>query len=377
MDLTTLAGAFLLALGLLGANAVMHANSVIVEVVAPPKLDKLTIDQPTLELQFADHLYAIANTLSVVVPPEIRASHDQGIGMALAREAKLEDVAYALQSELGYKPAKLRLALFVEDGALRGLVSGSSSRVGSFHVVLIPEKDETVLAFVNRCALWGASQLAPYMTALYLLQQHAADRDFTDVVALIEQTKGKLPPAPLSFDRSTLDNLLGIVALFKNDPKAAQASFDQAVAEYPANAVAVMNAAFADVQLDDYKKAAERMQRLVNDAPPSNKTLLATAYLTWAAAELGLHDLGRANELLAMATTLDPDNSSALDLSAEAKEEMGDKAAAAALRQKTLQSSETFENYGEVATLYFHLAWRNNQAITRSPFTNPTVVTFH
>jgi tetratricopeptide (TPR) repeat protein len=377
MDLTTLAGAFLLALGLLGANAVMHANSVIVEVVAPPKLDKLTIDQPTLELQFADHLYAIANTPSVVVPPEIRASHDQGIGMALAREAKLEDVAYALQSELGYKPAKLRLALFVEDGALRGLVSGSSGRVGSFHAVLIPEKDETVLAFVNRCALWGASQLAPYITALYLLQQHAADRNFTDVVALIEQTKAKLPSAPVSFDRSTLDNLLGIVALFKNDPKAAQASFDQAVAEYPTNAVAAMNAAFADVQLDDYKKAAERMQRLVNDAPPSNKTLLATAYLTWAAAEMGLHDLGRANELLATATTLDPDNSSALDLWAEAKEEMGDKAAAAALRQKTLQSSETFENYGEVATLYFHLAWRDNQPITRSQFTNPTVVTFH
>lgn len=377
MDLTTLAGALLLALGLLGANAVMHANSVIVEVTAPPKMDKVLIDQATLERVFADQLYAIANTQSVVVPPEIRASNDQGIGMALAREAKLQDVAYALQSELGYNPDKLRLALFMEDGSLRGLVSGTSSRVGNFHAVLIPQKDETVLAFVNRCALWGASQLAPYVTALYLLQQHAADRDFTDVVALAEQAKGKLPPAPISFDRATFDNLLGIVALFKNDPKAAQVSFEQAIGEYPTDTVAVLNAAFVDLQLDDYKKAVERMRRLIDDAPPPNKTLLATAYLTWAAAEMGLRDLARADQLLATATTLDPGNSSALDLWAEAKEEMGDKAVAATLRQRTLQSSETFENYGEVATLYFHLAWRDNQPITRSKFTNPTIVTFH
>ena len=114
MDLTTLAGALLLALGLLGANAVMHANSVIVDVSAPPKTDKLIIDQGTLEREFDDQLFAIANTPSIVEPPEIHASHDQGIGMALAREAKLQEVAYALQNELGYNPDKLRLALFLE-----------------------------------------------------------------------------------------------------------------------------------------------------------------------------------------------------------------------------------------------------------------------
>ena len=83
MELTTLAAALLLALGLLGANAVIHANSVIVEVTAPPKTDKLIIDQDTLEHEFTDQLFAIANTASVVEPPEIHASRDQGIGAAL------------------------------------------------------------------------------------------------------------------------------------------------------------------------------------------------------------------------------------------------------------------------------------------------------
>jgi tetratricopeptide (TPR) repeat protein len=377
MDLTTLAAALFLVVGLLGTNAVMRANSVIVEVTAPPKTDKLVIDQATLEQQFTEQLFAIANTASVVVPPEIHGSLDQGIGMAVAREVKMQDVAYALQSELGYNPDKLRLALFLEDGSLRGLVSGTSSRVGSFHQELVPQKDETLLAFVNRCSLWGASQLAPYITALYLLQKHAVDHDFTDVVALIEQAKGKLPPAPISFDRSALDNLLGIVALFKNDPKGARAVFEQAIAEYPTDAVAVLNAAFTDVQLNDYKRAAERMHRLINASPPQNQTLLGTAYVTWAAAEMGLHNFADADQLLATAVKLDAKSSTALNLWAEAKEALGDEAAADDLRQKTLQSSETFENYGEVATLYFHLAWKDNQPVMRSQFTNPAIVTFH
>ena len=131
MDLTTLAATLLLALGLLGANAVIHANSIIVEVAAPPKTDKVTIDQTTLEQEFQEQVFSIAKVTSVVLPPEIHASNNQGIGMALAKEANLENVAYALQSELGYNPDKLRFALYLENGSLRGLVSGSGHNVGS------------------------------------------------------------------------------------------------------------------------------------------------------------------------------------------------------------------------------------------------------
>ena len=42
----------------------------------------------------------------------------------------------------------------------------------------------------------GASQLAPYSTALYLMEKHSADKDFTDVVALVENAKALLPATP-------------------------------------------------------------------------------------------------------------------------------------------------------------------------------------
>jgi hypothetical protein len=89
------------------------------------------------------------------------------------------------------------------------------------------------------------------------------------------------------------------------------------------------------------------------------------------------HDYKRADQLLAQSVQINPDSTTALDLWAELKDLMGDKAAATELRQRTLQSSETFENYGEVATLYFHLSWQDNQPVTRSKFSNPAVVTFH
>ena len=377
MDLTTLAGALLVALGILSADAVMNANSVMVEVVAPSKIDKITIDRDTLEEEFDGELFAIADVASVVEPPEIHASRDQGLGVALAKELKLEDVAYALQSELGFKKDRLRLALYLENDSLRGLVSGQSTKVGSFRQVLIPNKDETLLAFVHRCAVWGASQISPYTTSLYLLQKYAADGDFNDVVALVEQSKRKLPATAISFDRSAFDNLLGIVAMFKNDPKSADAIFKQAVADYPGNPVAVLNAGFAEVQQDDYKAAADRMQRLVNESPPANKVLLGTAYSTWAAAMMGQHDLDHADQLLQQATTINPEGSIGWSLWSEVKELKGDKDAAAAYRQRMLTEEASFENYAEVAALYFRLSWKDNEPIMRSQFANPTVVTFH
>jgi tetratricopeptide (TPR) repeat protein len=377
MDLTTLAAALLVAFGLLATDAVIHSNSVVIDVSAVPKTDRITIDQATIEEEFGEQLFAIGKIASVVEPPEIRASSDQGIGMALAKEARLEDVAHALQGELGYRPDHLRLALFMEDGSIRALVSGTSHRVGNFHQVLVPLKDETVLNFVHRCALWGASQLAPYATSVYLLQRHAADKDFTDVIALIEQSKAKLPPTPVHFDLSAFDNLLGIIALFRSDPKAARVLFDKAIAEYPPGPLAVLNAAFTDLELDDNTKAAERMQQLVTDTPPTNTTLLSTAYFTWAAAEMALHNLPKAEELLVKSHRADSQSATGLDLWADLKELEGDKKAAADLRLQALQATETFENYAEIAALYFQLSWRDNQPVARSKFSNPTIVTFH
>jgi len=52
-------------------------------------------------------------------------------------------------------------------------------------------------------------------------------------------------------------------------------------------------------------------------------------------------------------------------------------AAAERLHHVALENTATFENYSEVASLYFHLAWRDNEPVVRSEFANPDVVKFH
>jgi tetratricopeptide (TPR) repeat protein len=377
MDPTTLLVAVLVAIGLLGTDAVVETHSVVVEVVPPPKSDSVAITKSTLEQTFDYRLNQIAQTISLVRPFEIRAASQPGIGMALADAAGVRGVAYALQGEIGFHPDRLRFALYTEDGRMRALVSGQSHASETFHTVMVPAKDETVLAFTQRCALWGASQLAPYSTTLYLLNQHASDQDFTDVIALAEHTKAMLPPTPRSLDRSLMDNVLGLVALFKNDRQGARDAFEAALREDPDNPVPFLNAAFTDLQFDENKRAADRMEQLIRVSPPSNEVLLATAYMTWGAALMGLKDFKAADQMLAKAIEINPSSATALELWSEERELQGDKASSQRLYREALAESATFENYAEVAALYFHLAWENNLPVTRSRFTNPATVTLH
>lgn len=376
MDLTTLALAVMVAIGLLGADAVVYSGAVEVEVAAAPTLDKVSIDTPTLATVFEGQLDEITKVPSVVRAPEIRASSDQGIGMALAEAVSVQKAAYALKEQLGYKPQKVRMSLYMEGGVLQALVSGDGHS-GGFREVMAPNQGESVIAFVRRCAVFGASELAPYTTALYLLQKHASDRDFRDVEAIAEHAKAVLPPTPANADRALFDNLLGLVALFKNDAKAARTAFDAAMVSDPANPVPFLNAAFTDLQLDENQKAAQRMSQLIRLAPPANPVLRATAYLTWGAALLGLHDLKGADRTLAKATQVDPTSATAFGLWSEERQLSGDQTSADRFNAISKQNTATFENYGEVAALYFHLSWQDNQPLSRSNFANPSVVTLH
>ena len=113
------------------------------------------------------------------------------------------------------------------------------------------------------------------------MEKHSADKDFTDVVALVENAKALLPATPTSFDRGLLENILGLVALFRNEPPAARKAFDDAIAADPTNAVPFLNAAFTDMQFNEYQKAADRM------------AALPRASVEQGIARHRLHDLGR------------------------------------------------------------------------------------
>ena len=116
MELTTLAFALLFGLGLLAVDSVMHSGSV--EVAIAPKIEAISVDEQTLVSRFKDLLDEITSTPSVVRPPEIRSRLDQGLGMALFEAVHAQNIAFALQRELGGNPDTIRFGLFVENGTM-------------------------------------------------------------------------------------------------------------------------------------------------------------------------------------------------------------------------------------------------------------------
>src|SRR5260221_12510996 len=83
--------------------------------------------------------------------------------------------------------------------------------------------------------------------------------------------------------------------------------------------------------------------------------------MTWACNLMGEKDFKRADFVLAQSILAYPQTSSAFELWADLKEATGDAAEATRLRQKARETSIYFENFAEVAMLYFELSWRGKE----------------
>ena len=380
MDLSTLALVIMLAISAVGLDSVWHRGDVILESSSAGKLDKTSFDVGMMDLILKDEVNRVLTTPSVVSLARIHTGGQNGFGMAIAKAANLQSLAYALQTQFGYQPDKIGLALFSENGVAKVLVSGAGSGqrpIVTFEQVVVQDMNETVVELVHRAALVGLAHIDPYITALNLMRRHELDKDFTDVQSLVEFAKSQLPPKTVSFDRSLLENIQGIVALFGGDPSIAHAWFERAVASGPDNVIARLNLGFADLQTGRYQEAADHMRYLLSHDPPVDPIVLCTAYMTWAASRLGLGDGNGADRLMAQAIEANPRSAIAYSLWADVKREKGDQMAASLMHQNALDASVFFENYAEVAVLYFQLAWRDHQPVITSLFRNPAVVSFH
>jgi tetratricopeptide (TPR) repeat protein len=378
MDLTTLTVVMLLAVSALGFDTIWHPTEVILQASTAGKLDKVSIDQTMIDGILRGEVDRISATPTLVGKPRVELGKQGGIGMAIASAANLQSVAYALQKEAGYQPDQISIALFGEDGAVKVLVTGSGGqRVGTFEQQVEQQKGETVIALLHRAALIGMARIDPYLTALNLMQRHASDQDFSDAETLIVTAKAQIAPTPLNFDRSLFENLQGILALFRGNRDDAHTWFRLAMASNPDNTAAVLNLAFADLQLGHYREAAERMERLLHGTTDGDPTLASTAYVTWGAALLGLHDVNGADRIMAKAIAIKPTSTTAWDMWSEVKREKGDGAQADRMHQQALSVADQFENYAEIATLYFRLAWQDDQPVVRSKFTNPAAKSLH
>jgi tetratricopeptide (TPR) repeat protein len=382
MDLTTLSYVLVFVLGYLGVDAAMHPPDVIFEAQTVGTFDKTTISTGLVDEVMKHEVQRISATPTVMTKPVMRIGRLEGLAMSLAEATKLQSVAYALQAQLGHRPDEIKISLFGEGGTAKVLVSGTGrQRMASFQQQLVLEPGETIVDLLQRATLVGMAHIDPYITALNEMQNHADDKNFTAAQSIIKFAMAGLPPTPQSFERALFENLNGLMALFNGDTAAARKWFDRAEISCPdhtpADAVIRLNAAFADLQLDRDREAVEHVKLLLRDKAPADRSLLSTTYVTLAAAYLGSGDAEAAERTIAKAVEADPESATAYDLWADIKRERGDEAEAERLHHKALENSAGFENYAEIAALYFRLAWRDHQPVMRSPYSNPKLDPVH
>lgn len=381
MDLTTLAMFLALFVSAVSLDTVLHPTSIVLNASVAGKFDKLIVDADALSGMLTYEVTQICSTPSLLAAPEVRPPGSLGVGLSMAQAVNLQPLAIALQTQFGYQPEEIKLTLLGEDGAIKLLVSGAGLdgrvRTPPFQELLVLQSGESVAALVHRAALSGMTRIDPYITSLYLVRSHTGDGDFSQAEALINQILAQLPPTPISSERSLFENLLGIIAVHRGRLDDAKTLFHQAAAYDPDNAAAELNTDFVDMQTGDYRDAAGHVEMLMRNHPPSNKTLLAAAYMTWGAALLAQGELRQADRNLAKAVEINPLSSATYDLWSDLKQVQGDKEAADRLHAKALEMSSTFENYTAVAALYFRVAWKPGQPLTRNPYGNPGTICFN
>jgi tetratricopeptide (TPR) repeat protein len=374
MDLTTLAAAITVALGLMVADVALSSDKIIVDVAVPQSYREAGVTADIVEALYLAEIQSIIDTPSVVPPPAIRGTREKSLASSLADTLQLAEVGQSLQRLMGYDPAHIRASLIVEQETTKLVIVETTKRGRSFEVTLVQRPGETVIQLIKRGALETMFQLEPYLTLVHTLQAAQGPSDFAKITTAIDREVEKLPNVPISSLRSQYENLRGIIALLNEDVDEAAVAFNAATLSDTRNVVALLNLAFIACQLDHYAEGERIVRRILEPTPLTRQpVLLSTAYMGWACTLMGQKDFKRADLVLAKALLSYPQGSSSYRLWSELKEEIGEAAEAKRLREKARENSIYFENYAEVATLYFELAWRDKQKLQRSKYSNPNI----
>src|SRR4051794_25426145 len=220
MDLTTLTYVFLLAVAFLGFDAAIHPPDAILESETIGTFDKTTVTPALVDDVMRQTVQRIEATPSVMTRAAIRVGRLQGLAMSVAEAVKMQSVAYALQSQLGYRTDQIKITLYGEGGTAKVLLTGTGQqRMTSFQLQLKLEPNETIVELLERASVIGIAHIDPYITALNQMQTHADDKDFKVAETIIKYAMEALPPTPVNFERSLFENLNGLIALFHDDVK--------------------------------------------------------------------------------------------------------------------------------------------------------------
>ena len=180
------------------------------------------------------------------------------------------------------------------------------------------------------------------------------------------------PRAETLVENSYLQNLLGIVALFENDRVAAEGYFRDTFRLNTSFNVGRLNLAFALIELDRYREALDLLTPLTSVAiipeialPGREAPLQEALHSTIGVARWGLGDLDGAEASFRTAVRYFPESEAAHVYWARLARERGRVTDALALEATARMNALTFDNYPEVANLFFWMNPKDNQPMQR------------
>lgn len=378
MDPISIVTAIAMIFGLLTADAVVNADTVAVQINVPASVARTGYTEDVAERIFTHEFETMNQTRSLLQPPLMRSARQPTIIGVISSSLRLDNFTAALQDLLGLERTRITGAIVTSEPGdqERLLINSSSAYSGAFSLDLTGKGDTERL--LRRAALDTMERMQPYRAALFQFNQISASggKDYSAVVQLAKRELSRPMRAEVLEERSFLQNLLGIVALLNNDLDEAERRFRLSFYWNPSFIVGRINLAFVHVQRDRYQEAIELLTPLI---PPGDlrqhlylsnnslrSSLLQEAMLnTLATALWAQGDLDGAEAAYKRATHVYGSSAGAYAYWARLLRERGDEQTAAEKEEIARVNALTFENYPEIATLYFWMSPRDNQPLVR------------
>lgn len=396
MDPATLTAIYvvLATFGLVVTDTWFNANTMYLDTTVAESVKEEGYEPDVVDGIFISEVMKITKTPSLVAAPSIQSSQTKPVSAALAEAAGLESALGALHSLLGIIPPKLVTSVIAEDPTKRVQVvqNGPDGRVAEY-VVAESEKLKLVLTgydpksgyfdlnveahsedddfdhLIRDAAFKAVLQLDPYLALLYDVNRRAAaGEDIAPARELIDKEIAEAPQSPTHAHRALVENLRGVVALLDLDQVAARQYFLKAQASDPRQPVGFLNAAFLDVHEDRFDEALKNIDKIIHPTywpMTGNHVLLASAYTIKAAAETEMKKFKEAEASFRKAATLHPQSSEVYVYWARMLRQSARPAEAERKIVQAKQNSMYFENFPEMALLYFWLTETGVEPLAR------------
>jgi hypothetical protein len=359
--------------GLLSADAVVSANTVTVSVTVPPAVSQTGLNQEVAERVFTSEFARMGQARSLLQAPSMRSSRDPTIVGVVANALRLDNFTGAIQDFLGLDRPRVTASIVnPAPNRSRLLISSVSARAGIFSIEV--ESDGSPEALLRRGAIETMEQFEPYRSALFHFEQtlSAGNRDFSRTKAVAERELARPPRANTLLENSYLQNLLGIVALMENDRVAAERYFRESFRMNTDFNIGRINLGFALIELDRYQDALDLLVPLTGvDLMPGVALsgrwapIAEALHSTIGVARWGKGDLDGAEEAFRTAVRIFPESEAAHTYWSRLLAERGRPVEAAAKAAIAQTNALTFDNYPEVANLFFWMNPKDRQPLVR------------